>query len=180
MEADFDVAVEPLLKIEAGFVDDPNDPGGATNFGITIHTLAAWRKTGVTIDDVKNMKVDEAKAIYKAEWWERLGLFELPQSMATALLIMTVNAEEREIIKCAQRAGGVREADGDLGIHTKAVLKMTDQFQFFVAFIGEIEDYYCDLVVAEPERRLRYLKGWIRRAQHLAILMDHLGPKGNS
>lgn len=59
-----DDLIDEILRKEGGYVDDPDDAGGATNFGITQDTLAAWRKHPVTKDDVRNMSVLEAKAIY--------------------------------------------------------------------------------------------------------------------
>lgn len=49
-----------VKPFEGGYVDHPADPGGATNLGITIHTLRAWRGAAVTKQDVKNLTVAEA------------------------------------------------------------------------------------------------------------------------
>jgi lysozyme family protein len=54
-----------IIKAEGGYVDDPADSGGATNFGITQATLAKWRApTPVTKEDVQNLTETEARSIY--------------------------------------------------------------------------------------------------------------------
>lgn len=69
---DFIDAVEYTLKHEGGYVNHPDDPGGATNFGITFKTLSAYRKNPkLTIDDVKNLTRDEAIEILYSEYWKK-------------------------------------------------------------------------------------------------------------
>jgi lysozyme family protein len=69
---DFIEAVEYTLKHEGGYVNHPDDPGGATNFGITFKTLSAYRKNpNLTIDDVKNLTREEAIEIYYSEYWKK-------------------------------------------------------------------------------------------------------------
>ena len=76
---------------EGGYVNNPNDPGGATNMGITIGTLTAWRKAHgkpePTIEDVQNLTRDEANEIYRAWYWEPSGASKA-KDYATALLLM--------------------------------------------------------------------------------------------
>jgi hypothetical protein len=62
---------------EGGFSNDPADYGGATNFGIIREELARWRGESVSASDVKNMKRDEAEAIYLAWYWKPLRLDEI-------------------------------------------------------------------------------------------------------
>jgi hypothetical protein len=63
----FGRCVEVVLGHEGGFSDHPEDPGGATNFGITHKTLAEFRGVdSVTKEDVRNLTRDEAKEIYRA------------------------------------------------------------------------------------------------------------------
>ncbi|GLC25054.1 glycoside hydrolase family 108 protein [Roseisolibacter agri] len=73
MTAAFDAAVSVVFGHEGGFALHADDPGGATKFGITQATLAAWRKRPVTVDDVRSLSRLEAKRIYRARYWRGTG-----------------------------------------------------------------------------------------------------------
>jgi lysozyme family protein len=59
------------------FVDDHRDPGGATRFGITRNTLAAWRGNPVSIADVRNLGRGEVAEIYRKNYWAAAGCDKL-------------------------------------------------------------------------------------------------------
>jgi lysozyme family protein len=65
----YDAALARLLAHEGGYTNDAADPGGPTNFGITIYDYRKYVKPDATAADVKRMKLDEAKAIYRAKYW---------------------------------------------------------------------------------------------------------------
>ena len=67
--ADFEKAVEFVLRMEGGYVNDPKDPGGETNFGI-----AKKSYPGV---DIKNLTEEQAEEIYKRDYWEKYNIGEL-------------------------------------------------------------------------------------------------------
>ena len=56
--------LDTILKHEGGFVNHPNDRGGATNFGVTIREYGEWIGRPATIQDMKNMKKEEARDIF--------------------------------------------------------------------------------------------------------------------
>jgi len=66
----YDEALRRLLVHEGGYTNHPSDPGGPTNFGITIYDYRRYVKPGATAADVKAMKVEEAKRIYRAKYWD--------------------------------------------------------------------------------------------------------------
>ena len=80
-----------VTRWEGGYVNNPLDPGGATNMGITIGTLTAWRQAhgmaAATVDDVRNLTRSEADAIYREWYWEPSGAAQATD-YATALLLM--------------------------------------------------------------------------------------------
>lgn len=83
-DARFDQAVKVILKAEGGYVDNPNDRGGKTNFGIS-----AKNNPGV---DVENLTVNEAVQIYKANYWDTIrGIDSMDQSLALAVFDASVN-----------------------------------------------------------------------------------------
>lgn len=92
MKENFQRSVKAVLKYEGGYADNPADPGGATNRGITIATLRAWRGHPVTKADVKALTEAEAVAIYKARYWDPIRGDQLPAGVDHALFDIAVNS----------------------------------------------------------------------------------------
>ena len=73
--ASFQVFLPLLLRFEGGFVDDPADPGGATNKGITLQTFQAHARqllaVAPTLENLKNLSDAQAGTLYKALYWDR-------------------------------------------------------------------------------------------------------------
>lgn len=167
----FDHAIEYILENEGAYVNEPNDPGGATNFGITMAMLAIARKTAVTEDDIKNLTVEDAKQIYKTYFWDKLNLEAIPLSIGTAIFDTAVNQGEGHASLLVQMALCQKNQDGVLGSKTLDQLKFVDSFEFLYAFIGHIQDFYCNIVVKNP-KEIVFLKGWIRRSTRLMTLIE--------
>lgn len=92
MRSNFDKCMEWVFKSEGGYVNHPRDPGGATNMGITIGTLKAWRKPkAVTEADVKNLTKAEAKEIYYTNFWKPSGADNLPSGLDYMAFDIAVN-----------------------------------------------------------------------------------------
>lgn len=81
-----------VLKWEGGYVDHPRDPGGATNRGITIHTLRRWRGRPVTKADVRNLSLSETHAIYRKNYWDAVAGDSLPAGVDLAVFDYGVNS----------------------------------------------------------------------------------------
>lgn len=77
----FDRLIDPLIAREGGYVNDPNDAGGETNWGITVRVARENGYAGRMAD----MTRDHAKAIYRAKYWAKPGLYLIaPLSPAVA------------------------------------------------------------------------------------------------
>lgn len=96
-----------VLDREGGYVDNPRDPGGATNHGVTMQTLANWRGVSVTKQDVMNMGVDEAGAIYKKNYWDACSCDSFPPQLAIVLFDAAVNSGNFRSMTFMQAALGV-------------------------------------------------------------------------
>jgi len=70
----------------------PGDPGGPTKYGITIYDVRKYLKKGATANDVKNLTLDEAKAIYRAHYWDAVGADRLPAGVDYSVFDYAVNA----------------------------------------------------------------------------------------
>lgn len=128
MHSNFDRALAFVLKHEGGFVSHPKDPGGATNMGITLDTLAAWRKRKVTPDDVRGLTRAEAAAIYRARYWDAVGGDGLPSGVDYAMFDFAVNSGPSRAIKFLQRAVNANmhfdiAVDGKMGSYTIGAVK---------------------------------------------------------
>jgi lysozyme family protein len=88
----YDAALARLLAHEGGYTNDRADPGGPTNFGITIYDYRKYVKPNATAADVKAMRVEEAKAIYRSKYWDVQRCDELPAGVDDAVFDYGVNS----------------------------------------------------------------------------------------
>jgi lysozyme family protein len=88
----YDEALRRLLAHEGGYTNHPSDPGGPTNFGITIHDYRKYIKPNATAADVRAMRVDQAKAIYRAKYWNAQRCDELPAGVDYSVFDYGVNS----------------------------------------------------------------------------------------
>ncbi|TPG53290.1 hypothetical protein EAH89_17385 [Roseomonas nepalensis] len=117
--ARFAACLPVILANEGGFADNPKDPGGATNRGITHRTLSAWRGTPVTTEDVRELTVEEASAIYQAQYWLVNRCDQMAAGVDLCVFDFAVNSGRA--VKVIQEALGVK-ADGAVGPVTLAAL----------------------------------------------------------
>lgn len=184
---DINKVVKEIVKREGGYVNDPDDPGGATNYGVTIGTLKSLKmdldKDGrVTIADVKLITPALAEQIYLEHYFRKPGIDKLPPSLHATVFDMYVNSGSNAI-KILQRMVGVN-ADGALGPVTyKAVEEYAKgKTAVFVSDAYGIarRNYYYSLADARPASR-KYAKrkdggkgGWIVRAEEFISPSLHL------
>lgn len=114
MSPRFEAAFSVLLKHEGGFVNHPRDPGGATKFGIS-------KKAHPDVD-VSSLTLDDAKAIYWREYWQRLRCDELPPGLALLVFDAGVNNGVGRAARWLQEAAGVVQ-DGRVGPITVAAAR---------------------------------------------------------
>lgn len=138
----FPACVAFTLAREGGFVNNPRDPGGATNFGITHATLQAWRGWPVTADDVRAMKRGEAMAIYRARYWQPAGCAGLPVGVDLMVFDCAVNSGVRTSAKLLQRIVGVPD-DGSIGPRTQLAAHAVVDHAALVAKLAAARLAYC-------------------------------------
>jgi lysozyme family protein len=88
----YDESLRRLLVHEGGYTNHPSDPGGPTNFGITIYDYRIYVKPDATAVDVRAMKLDDAKRIYRAKYWDAQRCDELPAGVDYAVFDYGVNS----------------------------------------------------------------------------------------
>jgi lysozyme family protein len=118
----FDACMPFIFKAEGGFSDNPADPGGATNFGITLATLKSYEgNPNLTAQDVKDLTPATAREIYRSNYWNRMQCGSLPDGLDLEIFDFGVNAGPGEAVKALQKIVGVT-ADGSIGPITLAAL----------------------------------------------------------
>jgi lysozyme family protein len=180
-----------IVQREGGYVNDPDDPGGATNFGVTIHTM---RRLGLDLDqdgdidigDVKRLTRDQAIDIFMTHYFDRPRIAELPKILHATVFDMYVNAGGNAI-KILQRL--LRDMRHDVGVdgalgpqsitaahaaHHQASDHLADAYGI------ARRNYYFRLADKRPASR-KYARtrrgdkgGWIKRAEEFIAPAYHL------
>ncbi|MFO1141178.1 MAG: glycosyl hydrolase 108 family protein [Amaricoccus sp.] len=122
----FESCLDFVFEREGGYVDDPHDPGGATNMGITLATLAAWRGRAVTKGEVRGLSRAETAAIYQDRYWRPVGGDALPTGLDLFAFDTGVHSGPKTAIRLLQRGLGGIDADGRLGRQTLAAAARAD------------------------------------------------------
>ena len=120
----FEFALGEVLKLEGGWAHHRDDPGGATNKGITLKTYERAIQTGLIrhpnkklIDGLKIIKDDEVRAIYHTLYWIKAGCFELPPALALMHFDAAVNHGVKRAVQFIQKLSGAI-VDGEWGPQT--------------------------------------------------------------
>ncbi|MGE3996596.1 MAG: glycoside hydrolase family 108 protein, partial [Variibacter sp.] len=88
----YDECLRRLLAHEGGYSNHPADPGGPTNFGITLADVRRYVKSNATAQDVRALTVAQAKAIYRTRYWDALRGDALPAGVDYAVFDYGVNS----------------------------------------------------------------------------------------
>jgi len=120
--SNFAPSLARVLQHEGGYVDDPADPGGATNRGVTQAVYDDWRAAEkLPSRSVKDINGYEIGAIYKKLYWDKCRCDELPSGVDYAVFDFAVNSGPTRAIRYLQRAVGVSD-DGMIGPATLAAV----------------------------------------------------------
>ena len=151
--SNFDKAFDLLIGNEGGYVNNPADPGGETNWGITRAVAVDNGYTG----SMKSMPKEAAKQIYKKMYWDKLHCDQLGFVVAFQLFDAGVNHGNSQAVKFLQRALSVVD-DGVIGAKTIAATNSLDDLQIVMLFNAERIEFYASLKTFST-----FGKGWVRR-----------------
>lgn len=155
--ADFSEAIVKTLAREGGakYTDDPNDPGGATKYGISQRAYPNI--------DIKNLTEAEAREIYKRDYWDRIRADEIKdQLIAENIFDTAVNMGVRTASRLAQLAAEIEPVDGIIGSKSLQKLNSVNRELFIAKFIIVKIARYASICNKRPESR-KFLLGWINR-----------------
>lgn len=155
--------IDRLIAREGGFVNHPDDRGGPTNMGITMATLQAWRKTGISINDVEDLDIGEARQIYFANYWQRPGLNTLaigsyPLDM---LFDSCVLHGPTRTVRLLQACLGCH-VDGKIGPITRECAGRLDGPRLMALFMAARVEMLGEILTQSP-RQSAFAHGWMRR-----------------
>lgn len=182
---------EAIVAREGGFVDDPDDPGGATKYGVTVHTM---RRLGLDLTgdgrvdatDVRRLDRDRAVEIFLEHYYARPRIGDLPDCLRASVFDMYVNAGGNAV-KILQRLlndmGQVVAVDGEIGPRTVAAARRAAEAapdHIADAYGIARRNYYLALADMRPASR-KYARrrdggkgGWIQRAEEFIAPRYHL------
>ncbi len=185
-----EIAIE-IVRREGGYVDDPDDPGGATKFGVTIHTM---RRLGLDLTgdgkvsdaDVRAVTISQAVDIFKEHYFYKPRINQLPTPLQASVFDMQVNSGAmaiRILQRLMVKFGEDINVDGVLGEHSlKAIRKIwaNARDHLINAYGIERRNYYYRLADQRPRLR-KYARrrdggkgGWIIRAEGFISTQFHL------
>jgi len=166
-----------LAHHEGGFVDHSSDPGGATNYGVSLRFL---RQEGIDIDndgdidadDIRAITPEKSKTIYKKYFWLPAQCDKIrSQLIATKVFDMAVNMGQRQAYKLVQRAINTLQSsqdlvvDGIVGPSTISAINSLEKtdYELIIHIRVEQAQFYLGLIESKPELA-DFQLGWLRRA----------------
>ncbi|WP_299671040.1 holin-associated N-acetylmuramidase [uncultured Roseobacter sp.] len=185
-----EIATEIVAR-EGGFVNDPDDPGGATKYGVTIHTMRALgidldRDGAVTISDVRALTKEHAIEIFEKHYFEKPLIALLPQVLHATVFDMYVNAGSNAV-KILQRLlremGHKIAVDGILGPQSIAAAQAAylEAPEFLADAYGIARRNYYFRIADRRKASRKYARtraggkgGWIKRAEEFISPRYHL------
>jgi len=157
-----------VLQNEGGYVDNPKDPGGATNLGCTKAVWEQYVGHSVTKDDIKALTPEDVEPLYRTRYWDAISGDDLPVGVDYAVFDFAVNSGPSRAAKALQAVLGVN-ADGKIGAGTLGALEAANP---------------RDVVTSVCEARLAFLqslatydtfgKGWSKRVSEVERIAFNL------
>lgn len=162
----FTNALPFILRWEGGFVDDPADPGGRTNKGVTQMTYDSWRgRQGLARRDVKLIDDGDVAAIYQNDYWLPPRCDVLGSPLDLAVFDTAVNMGVRRSVRILQTALACG-VDGNFGPTTVAAAAGCDVGETVAEYCRIREGIYRGLAAKRPALA-KFLKGWLNRLNAL-------------
>lgn len=162
-----------ILSYEGGYVNDPDDPGGATNRGVTI---ATWRAVGYDKDgdgdiDTADLRLitaeDAVNRVLKPHYWDRFKADRINSQSVANILVDWLWASGKPAITGVQQLIGVK-VDGIVGEKTLAAINAQPARALFDA-IHAARVRFIDAVIARRPTSTKYRRGWLRRLNAIAF-----------
>lgn len=162
--ANFEQAFSRVIMIEGGYVNDPTDRGGETNYGIS--------KRAFPNVDIKNLTLEQAKDIYRKHYWDKMLADSFPQAIAEELFDTAVNMGVGAASKMLQRGLNLLNrngrnfpdlvVDGIIGKKTINAFLAVDNDILLKVLNGLQFMRYVEITERDPSQE-KFFNGWMRR-----------------
>lgn len=160
----FETALAHVLKMEGGYSDDPYDPGGPTNHGITLkvfadfngRTLDAASRSGLTAE-LKSIRMEVVRSIYERRYWQPAQCAAMAPGLALMHFDAAVNHGVGTAIRSLQEAAQT-SVDGEIGPLTRAAIAARDPVDILERYAAVRERRYRAL-----PHFWRFGRGWLNR-----------------
>jgi len=163
MISNWQKSFELMLKSEGGYVNNPADPGGMTNLGVTKATWENWVGRASDEAEMRGLTPEKVEPLYKKKYWDAVRGDELPAGISYLCFDFAVNAGAGRSIKTLQTAVGVTP-DGGFGPMTMAAVQAVDPVELIERFSQAKEDFYRSLNTFST-----FGKGWLNRVADVKV-----------
>lgn len=157
MRENFDKCFKLVLEHEGKYVNDPRDPGGRTNFGVTQRAWEAYWNRSSSEEEMRKLTPNIIKPFYRAMYWDKIRGDELPAGIDYAAYDLAVNSGANRAAKYLQRVAGVTE-DGIIGPKSLEAIQKCDAKCAVDALCAMRLDFLKRLPTFDT-----FGKGWSRR-----------------
>ena len=168
----FEACLPIILQSEGGFVNNPADPGGATNLGVTLNTLSSWLGRAATITDVQALTPASVAPIYQARYWNVCSCDAWDSGVDLMVFDEAVNQGPGRAITTLQAALGVT-ADGSAGPATLAAAQLEDAAATIAKIAALREAFYRSLSTFSV-----FGTGWLNRLNRTTALAQKMAQGG--
>ena len=161
MKQNFDRCLAEVLKHEGGYVNHPEDKGGATNLGVTKKVWEEWVGRKVSADDMKKLTASDVKPLYHNRYWDGCKCDNLPSGVDYCVFDAAVNSGRVRAIKFLQSVVGT-VPDGVIGPITLASTDARGARLTIEQYCDKREAFLRDL-----SNFFTFGKGWVRRVKEV-------------
>lgn len=158
MTGNFKECLDLVLKSEGGYVNNSQDPGGETNFGVT---KRVWEEyVGHPVENLKKLTKEEVAPLYELKYWRPCYGEVLPRGLDYVVFSMGVNAGPGRSVKLLQQSIGL-VPDGIIGPKTRELISASNSATLIAKFSEVRREYYRALKTFPI-----FGKGWLSRVDH--------------
>ena len=161
MQANFDTALQHVLKSEGGFGNHPKDPGGMTNLGVTARTWEDWVGHVPSEKEMRELTPEKVAPLYKRKFWDAIKGNDLPSGVDYCVFDCAVNSGPGRAAKILQEAVGAKP-DGAIGPATLAAVKAADPVELIAKYADKRLQFWQSLPTFDT-----FGKGWTRRGNEV-------------
>lgn len=158
-----------VFEVEGGYSNNPSDPGGCTNMGVTIKTLSDWRGEECGPEDVAQLTKDEATSIFLSRYWQAVRGDQLPSGLDLYVADTAVNSGPARAAKILQQLVGA-EADSFIGPLTLQAVRKRDPLQLLLDYHAARMQFLLGLSSWD-----KFGRGWTNRCTRVfAVAKDRV------